>query len=452
MNRWRVAVASFVVGVALSVSPSFAEDVVEEALPGIAAEAAPEYSLTQPKDFPDVKLANAGSGGYQSVAVNPKNPNVYIATFANQGACWVRTSFNAGRTWAAAKKLPMTGKPDCSISSVFWAPDGTRVYAAYSYRSSLVDDFDFVYNKETGVLFSSSTDGGLSWSNPSIAAKYTEAYDSIASFRIAAPLTAGDARWVYILITWSPYDDDIISIARSADRGRSWFPQRNLEGIDNVMGTSGSSIAAGRGGEVLIAWRFWYCDRLCEDEIQIRRSNDHGASFQRYTIAPHVAGETALAFGIGGTAHLVYSVFQADGPVEKGIYYTYSTKAPYTSWSAPRTLNDELSGNNYHAPALTVSRCGEDTSVLHAAWLDDRAGVGKFNVYYTRKVAKTGKPWSPNLRVSPTSPVIFDDFPAFIPTIAAGSGTALGVWGQRRWNTPPRPVWASRIAPGVSCP
>jgi hypothetical protein len=110
----------------------------------------------------------------------------------------------------------------------------------------------------------------------------------------------------------------------------------------------------------------------------------------------------------------------------------------------PVTLSDEPAPN-YLSPALFVNACGSNASVLQVVWPDDRIQWYRYNVYYTRKVAKTGETWSSNLRVFGR-----ELQPPASAAIAAGSGTALGVWGIS--NDRGLPAWASRIAPGVSCP
>lgn len=166
MDRWRVVVASYVVGVALSASPSLAEDTVE-ALSNIAA--APEYSVTPPRDFPDVKLASAGTVGSQSVAVNPKNGNVFVAAYTDQGSCWVRTSSNGGQTWTAGKRLPYRLYYSCEAPTVLWAPDGV-LYAAYISQVTLPDDgygpftyawVDITFSKDNGLTWSPRFGGGI---------------------------------------------------------------------------------------------------------------------------------------------------------------------------------------------------------------------------------------------------------------------------------------------------
>jgi|SRR6266511_1815308 len=104
-------------------------------------------------------------------------------------------------------------------------------------------------------------------------------------------------------------------------------------------------------------------------------------------------------------------------------------------------------GTSTSTPPWSVSVCGSDTSVLHVVWTDNRLGPDKFNVYYTRKVARPSQPWSPNLRISGTS---LADGRRLHPGIAAGADNAVALWGAGNLGDP-SPVWASRIAP-VGCP
>jgi len=447
MGRWSIAVAGFVVGVAFFASPALPEDLVG-APPDITA--APEYSVTPPRDFPDVKLAAGGVN--PSVAVNPKNPNVFVAAYAAGGFCWVRTSSNAGQTWNIAKRLPMLGgKLNCDTTALFWAPDGSRVYAAYNYL--IGDTFD---PQEAGAFVSFSKDKGLTWSSPKIALRYPYESYRIVSLRLSTPLRASDAKWVYLLSeTLTPVSSHT-NFTRSADQGQTWRPAE-VDLVASYYTSTTPSIAGGLGGEILVAWGEFHYDvdgPLLDRQIFVKHSNNYGATFSAdITAVPDIFGDAAVAFGSGGTAHLIYTrEWYGDDFYNGKPSYVYSTKAPYTAWSQPVVLSDDISASSYRTPALTVSACGSGASVLHAVWLDDRAGSENYSVYYTRKVAKTGEDWSPNLRVSGTLPVDSTGYPLFAPAIAAGMGTAVGLWGQLWGYYLPDPVWASRIAPGVSCP
>lgn len=438
MNRWSVAVVSLVIGAAFLVSPTLAEDAVE-ALPDIAA--APEYTVSPPRDFPDVKLAAAGRLGSQSVAVNPKNASVFVAAYANQGTCWVRTSMDAGKTWAAAKKLPTPDKQQyCGTydapPAVLWAPDGSRIYAAYSYSSPLS-----VYG-EAGAVVSSSTNNGATWSVPVIAAKdeYSEVFSSV---RLATPLRPSDARWVYLVSESYSHVQHSFDFVSSSDMGKTWSAKQLLDRFYSTYDgyDTAPSIAGGLGGEVLVAWGNWDYD-MDSLSIVVTRSTNYGSRFSPPTVAvPNAYGHTAVGFGSGGVAHLVYD----DSWSKLGVFYTYSNKAPRTTWKNPIKLND-APAHEYGPPALSISACGGNASVLHVVWSDDRVQTDYHNAYYTRKVAKTGETWSSNLRVSGR------ESPYSGASIAAGSSSALGVWGTRYFGVSGRQTWASRVAPGVRCP
>ena len=125
MDTNKIVAASFAAAAVLSLSPAHSE------------------TVGQPWDFPDVQVASPYSTvGNQAVAVNPKNANVFVAAYANQGTCWTRASTDGGKTWAAPKKLlAVPGKKHCGPlegePSVLWSPDGSRVYVAYGYSSPL---------------------------------------------------------------------------------------------------------------------------------------------------------------------------------------------------------------------------------------------------------------------------------------------------------------------------
>ncbi len=437
----KLSAGFFLTSLSIFANPGFADDKL-----GLSGNVgAPEYAVSPPRDFADAKLATSATIGRQPVAVNPKNPNVFVAAFTAQGACWVRTSTNGGQTWAAARKLPMPeGKKNCDTPAVTWTPDGSGIYAAYSYL--LGDPFD---SQEAGAIVSSSNDKGLTWSSPKIALHYPYEYFRIISLQLSTPLRPSDPKWVYLLSDLRHYDSGHAEFTRSADGGRTWSSGQRLTGYDDTSGNVNCpSVAGGLGGEVLVAWGedlYDWDGNLLFKNVFFRRSADYGNSFSADMVAvPDTTGDTAVAFGSGGTAHLVY----LDGYNGKPSY-VYSTKAPYTAWSKPVALSDDTSASGYYSPALSVSACGSNTSVLHAIWMDDRLGTDKLNLFYTRKVAKTGEMWSPNLRISGT--VMSPDY-WLGAGIAAGVGSAVSVWGQQNRYASPVPVRSSRIAPGVSCP
>jgi hypothetical protein len=323
---------------------------------------------------------------------------------------------------------------------VIWAPDGSRVHAVYSCEYA-------ADSAEAVATF--SNDQGSTWSSPMITARFPSSGEK-PFLRLGTPLRATGKSWVYLVAKQYPF----VFFSRSGDSGKTWYPPQQLiscGGRDEDV--SAPSLAGGPGGEVLVAWGFRWCGGSADERTEVRRSTNFGKTFSPAVVAvPDIVGITSIAFGTRGTAHLIY-VPDNFGSGTDGPFYVYSTKSPHAQWSKPILLNDAVSVGGTHSPALTVSACGSNTSVLHAVWLDDRVGLENYNVYYSRKIARTGQPWSPNLRVSTTSlSASYDYSPT--ATIAAGVGAALSLWGGRQasWINTPRPIWASRIAPGVSCP
>lgn len=428
--------------------PSFAVDGSADDVVA-PAEGVPQSPLESPSNLGDVKLATGATIGGQTVAANPKKSETFVAVFEARGSCWVRTSSNAGRTWAPSKRLPMpAGAEVCGVPAVLWAPDGKRVYATYSYWV----EKGLGFTKETGAVVSHSEDAGTTWSSPRVALRDRDDFARIVSIKLASPNQEKDANWVY-LVAHLPGYPDAIRFRRSSDRGQSWSSGQTLLRIPNsvVADAYSPSIAGGPDGELIAVWALQSCDTACSFQVRVRRSGDYGASFGvDVPVASNNDQHVSAAIGLGGTAHIVYNVNDVGA---SGIYYTYSTKPPYSSWSAPIALNDDDTGNFYYAPSLTVSACGRDRSALSVVWLDDRVGLGKYNAYYTRAVARTGELWSANLRISEKSVrPTFDIYGFYLASGVAVVDNAVAVWGQAWEDYDSRLLWASRIAPRMDCP
>jgi len=402
-----------------------------------------------PADLGDVPLRLVGKVGTQPVVVNPKNANRVVAAFVTEAGCYTRASVNGGRSWAAAKKLPLAADmPICDAPTLLWSTDGSRVYAAFFYRRN--DASGLMVSG--GAAVSSSRDGGVTWSAPVKAIDFPDVnapplfsdftYDRLF---LAMPLQQKDAHYVYLLAemhiqTLVGYD-----FVRSSDRGLNWTPRKFLSGYGEVGGDYGEAIAGGLGGEILFT--AGHLDDSSKNIVALR-STDYGKNFTRSVIVANVQTvDTAVAFGVNGAAHLVYAE-SGDAPPSR-IRYTRSLRPPYTSWSVPVTLGSDIHNSERTArrPALVVSPCGSAGSVLQVVWLSNWEGFENFNVYYTRKFA--GNPWSDSLRVSDYT--LAQGYHAE-PGLAAAAGKAIAVWGAEAPNGDPFAVWSSRIAPGISCP
>ena len=130
-------------------------------------------------------------------------------------------SGDAGRTWSAPILLPdASGNPGgtCFYDDVAYAPDGKRVYAAYTDGAS-----------SPRILVSSSTDDGGTWAKPVVAIEDPYGDNSYLSPSLATPLRETDAKWVYLTAQSKDGDPGTsIWFKSSADRGASWSLTRSI--------------------------------------------------------------------------------------------------------------------------------------------------------------------------------------------------------------------------------
>jgi hypothetical protein len=408
----------------------------------------PELRVAPPTDYPNVRLSSAYAFS-GSAAFNPADPKrlaVGIVVVDTPSRCYVRMSADGGKTWGALVRLPQlpgaTGTCYYQfVPAVTYGADG-RLYAAYVYDKSSV---------HIGVAVSSSTDHGNTWSIPKSAFGdfSTGSDDSIDDLRLA---TAPDGSRVYAGAVLSRYVgggfNESILFSRSDNHGLSWSP------VDEIVTTypdsgryfSGFALAAGRSGNVLIAYG-WEEYRSDYDSIlKVARSTDYGASFiygnaDQYSSAD---GSPALRFpdikiGASGTAHLVYGKGYG---AEAAILYKFSLP-PYRTWSAePVRLDDDVPEASVTAPHLAVGTCAS-ASILHATWLESLNGT---KIRYARRIARPGYPWSEPLKVGQLNRVSEHG-------LAAAGARAFSVFSGLTATDPDKwGIVGSRVSSGITCP
>jgi hypothetical protein len=239
---------------------------------------------------------------------------------------------------------------------------------------------------------------------------------------------------------------DSLRFSGSNNQGSSWTEYRiqSTCGQEIAKRLKGFGLAAGRGGDVVVAYGLDSWDPYFEEEesrhdytVQVARSVDFGTSFvygaaDGYsTDLPDgsvVLHDPDIKIGRSGTAHLVY------GQGGKAILYKYSLRS-YGTWSAkPVRLDDDVLAANVRAPRIAVSAC-ENTSILHAAWVQSLSGTNR--ALYTRKVAQPGYRWSRPLKIDK-------------PNIGT-SLSGLAATGAKAFATFSSPLFGSRVWSGVTC-
>lgn len=429
------------------------------ALP-LAAAAAP------PADVADIGLATsaARSETARSVAADPSDASHWLAALNAQGQCRVRSSADGARTWSRAVALPPDAAGSCFDPVVVYAPDGRRAYALYGGSA------------EDGLLFSASADQGATWSAPITIVPPPDnlvggGRAQLFGQRIAVPIQRAHSRFIYVAANAYVGESFFgLIVTRSTDRGASWAPWTLVSQSSTFYAplNSGTGIAGGRGGNVLLVW-----DETSEDapgagaslKIRAIHSADFGASWS----APFIAAREALAsrgspdveIGPDGAAHLAYARTRPGGgdPELTDVRYASSAAPPYRAWSRPLTLSgaDAVRAAN---PALAVEDCGS-SSVVHVSWTDGRRAAPLHDVFYARKRTVPATPWSTAIRVSNPTPPAVVPLDSWFPSadslvglhgLAAAGQSAFALWTDRRDGVAgDTDVFGSRVRSGITC-
>lgn len=255
----------------------------------------------------------------------------------------------SGLAWRSP--VPVTFNRNKFFDDKYWiavdrsaSPFRNRIYVSWDRNTST-----------NQVLYvSSSSDGGLTWSAP------VKVDDGTSKFeRVIGAYPAVDHNTGTVYASWHNYASDIIFVDKSTNGGASW-------GRDVAAATTHTGFGV-----------------------------DIGCNGGRSQSPAH-----HLKVGTDGTLHLVY----ADAIQGKGfdILYTRSTNGGAT-WSAPVTLNDDLTAGHQYHPTLSLAP-GASGDVVSVSFYDRRDDAANCltQVYATRST-DGGLTWSANQRLSVTA-------------------------------------------------
>ena len=247
-----------------------------------------------------------------TIAVNPANPlNLVGGTNdyrvfntrenRNDGSGWAYATFDGGASWANVQLPHLTYQTGATGAlydmdsagdpAVAFGPNNTVYYANLVFSR---------FNNGSGVVVSKSTDGGLTWGDPSIVR--TDGVDNLGN-----PLHTNifnDKEWITVdqktgtvYVTWTQFGlyDSPIVLSKSTDGGATWSAPRPVNPAFAPGGitaySQGSIPKVGRNGELYIAYESAVCQTLnCDqptdhDAIIMAKSTDGGQTFDNVEVA-----------------------------------------------------------------------------------------------------------------------------------------------------------------------
>ncbi len=426
----------------------------------------------------------------------------------------------------------LTSASNCSDPVLAYAPDGSRAYYSYMDIKSMIDTTNlpgfFTVTVDFDIVVSYSDDNGSTWSLPRVAldadpyvltytpcpvppfppgsycGQVTDPGYSYDKNWVGTHVDEAGSTWVYVSATRfdTPGFSNIVSTA-SADKGLTWETAVVHDSGSATTVVQGSRPKGGPGGELLVAWYHSGTDGWLDGSFQIRtrRSGDHGTSWDSRVVAASDTSE--LPYWLGpytfykrwwggmfpdieidarGEAHLVYThdpspngaclpiaPSQCSLDAEDGdVRYTTSAGPPYTVWSPPETVSDDMTGRAQGYAALAVEPNGQ----LHVIWEDTRRGpdvpfsnpIGCFtppgvcespnmlyDIFYSRKTPG-GSGWFYNFRVNDTPSLQDFIFTGDYTDLAVNNSVLFGIWTDRRHSlsifSGADNTFASRISAG----
>jgi hypothetical protein len=297
-----------------------------------------------------------------TIAVNPRNPSNLVAGTndyrvfntregRNDGSGWAYYTTNGGRTWGDVQLPHLTFQTGATgaLSDMDSAGDPVVAYGADGtvYYANIV--FSRL-NGGGGITVNASTDGGRTWSEPSIV--QLDGVDAAGG--ALATDYFNDKEWITVdpasgavYVTWTRFGPtgSPIVVSRSTDHGRTWSPfvAVNPDTAFTTGGVTpysqGSSPQVGNDGTLRIAYESAVCQTLnCDqatdhDAIVVATSHDGGQTFSNQ--------EVAYDYDFPGNAD---------------------------------TGRATLTGENFRINSFPQTAIDRSTGTLYVTWADDRNG------------------------------------------------------------------------------
>jgi hypothetical protein len=358
-----------------------------------------------------------------TISVNPWNPRNLVAGTndyrifntregRNDGSGWAYTTFDGGRTWRNVQLPHLTFQTGATGTlsdmdsagdpAIAFGPNNTVYYANLVFSR---------LNNGSGVVVSKSTDGGITWGEPSIV--HTDGVDANGNpldtpFFNDKEWVAVDQRTGTVYVTWTSFgpSGSPIQVSRSDDGGKTWSapvavnPASAFTAGGVTPFSSGSNPRVNSRGELFIAYESAVCQTLAcnlstdHDAVIIAVSHDHGKTFTNQ--------EVAVDFDFP---------FNAD------------------------TGRDTLTGENWRINSFPQLTIDPFTDALFATWADDRNGQYDPNTGASIKTngdaflvaSLDGKHWSSTVQMGSADDEVY-------PAVAANFGRVAVSFYTRHYD------------------
>jgi hypothetical protein len=348
-----------------------------------------------------------------SIAVSPIDQNRLVAAWMGTTGIKVtihtRTSTDGGVTWTATTAMPhLAASYESADVSVAFNSKGEAFLCYVDYKASTIDSAD--------VVVARSSDGGLTWLQPTIVRTATETNDVAVDRPWLAIDNSGGPKDGTLYVSSKPYmtntNPNHTHLKHSTDDGVTWSADVRID--DSTFAPSNqSSMAVMSVGPNSTLYLLYFSFNLAHG-VQARliacTSTDGGETFTKHQSGDMVTTsiDSNWQYGYAITANptkagnaVVSWIDSRQG--DPDVYSAYTTDAGST-WSTPIRVNDDPPNNG---AGQDMVWCGFSPSGTLAMTWRDRRGLGtgaetEYNVYGAIS-SDGGATFSPNKQLSATS-------------------------------------------------
>lgn len=416
---------------------------------GLAASAQQPSTSNQLQPAPGKVVTVTPEPGFQnepSVAVNPGNPSQIVAAY--QMPARIVFSQNGGSSWHSASGTPSTNYKISGDVGVTYDKHGTAILCYIAFDKLGTVNYWAHGATRNGIFIRRSTDGGATW-EPQDHAVIAQPTQPGIPFEDKPGIAADTTNSKYagnLYVGWTEFTltDTRILFSRSSDGGMTWATPIDISahhGLprDDNGAVEGFSAAVGTDGTIYSVW-------ADGDSIVFASSRDGGKSFSKSRSILQTAPlyfaieglERANGFpqigidprdGNKGRLYVTWSDYR-DGDI--GVYCATSTNGG-KSWSKPVRVN---------------SNPPHDGTDQFFQWLAVDAATGAANViFYDRRMDPSDRKTSVTLARSTDHGSTFQNYAWTSDTFVARPDQFLGDYlGIAAFNNKVFGVW-SEIVP-----
>lgn len=405
----------------------------------LAQSAAPAPDLAPPPGARVIKLTPApGQFTEPSIAINPADPQQLVGAFQNTAVAWSR---DAGQTWTLAENVAPPDYRVSGDVSVIYDNQGHAFLCYIAFDKLGTENYWARGATRNGIFVRRSLDGGRTWEKDTRIV-IAHPSDPGIPFEDKPYIVADTTHSKYagnLYIGWTEFslDKTIMLFSRSTDSGVTWSKPIEIstrEGLprDDNGAVEGFTGAVAEDGTLYVTW----CDIT---GIVLAVSKDGGRSFSRsrtiVKAGPSYFDPTSVFRGNGfpqiAIAPRTGTVFVAWADYTNGDIDVFSSTSRDRGkhWSAPARVNNDAlhNGRDQFFQWLAVDPTDGSENVI---FCDRRADPANRSYYMTLARSTDGGQTFRNYvwSTAPSDPK--DVFMGDYMGIAAYGGKVYGIWDR----------------------